>query len=592
MANTIDIILRMGGAAQVQRELQGVKGSFAAIGASLTSLNGFLAAAGVSAVVAGMRSMMKNAEDGRVSLFRLRAALLGAGDGAEQFAEALSAQADSLEMLTGFAADSVRQSQSMLLSMGATVEQVQKLSPLVLDVAAAMGTDATAAAKQLGSALDGQEISLGKLNIKARDFDDLLAQLNSRVRGQAAALMEARGPMQQMSIEFGRLSGAIGELLNKGGAPLFEFIAGTARAARQVLGMDNATPAAPPNQLRSLLPTSFPGVANTGPDEESSAIEAERARQASAAQALIQAEANLNNQYAFRKALIESDPLMGEVERREALAQVMRDELPTLQEREDLLRTEFDRQLRADPGRTLETTIEAERQLTQAQLERLRITQQIDAIGQAGTFGGELRSQVRALRDELGNLSVSMARVSFNMVTAGVQGLAGALTNIITGAQSAAQAFLAFGRAMLTQFISSILTAVLYAKVAIPILTALGVVSGGTTAATGAGVTTAALASGMAAAQAATSGGFAAGGYTGDGPVNAVAGPVHRGEFVVPAQRVRELGVANLEAMTFGGGGVGGGDPMRVVIVDDRRSAQQLMRDPRFRSFVVDLAQS
>jgi hypothetical protein len=43
--------------------------------------------------------------------------------------------------------------------------------------------------------------------------------------------------------------------------------------------------------------------------------------------------------------------------------------------------------------------------------------------------------------------------------------------------------------------------------------------------------------------------GFSAGGYTGDGPRNEVAGVVHRGEYVIPADVVSKVGVGNLQAL-------------------------------------------
>ena len=46
-----------------------------------------------------------------------------------------------------------------------------------------------------------------------------------------------------------------------------------------------------------------------------------------------------------------------------------------------------------------------------------------------------------------------------------------------------------------------------------------------------------------------SSGGFAAGGYTGDGPKYTPAGIVHRGEFVFPQEAVNRIGVSNLGAM-------------------------------------------
>jgi tape measure domain-containing protein len=44
--------------------------------------------------------------------------------------------------------------------------------------------------------------------------------------------------------------------------------------------------------------------------------------------------------------------------------------------------------------------------------------------------------------------------------------------------------------------------------------------------------------------------GFASGGYTGDGPKNQVAGVVHKGEYVVPAETVKRVGVQNIAALS------------------------------------------
>ena len=46
--------------------------------------------------------------------------------------------------------------------------------------------------------------------------------------------------------------------------------------------------------------------------------------------------------------------------------------------------------------------------------------------------------------------------------------------------------------------------------------------------------------------------GFSAGGYTGDGPKNRVAGVVHKGEYVVPAETVKRVGVSSLEGLSSG----------------------------------------
>lgn len=68
----------------------------------------------------------------------------------------------------------------------------------------------------------------------------------------------------------------------------------------------------------------------------------------------------------------------------------------------------------------------------------------------------------------------------------------------------------------------------------------------------GAAAMAAALAGGFALVKG-ISKGFEGGGYTGDGASSQPAGIVHAGEWVVPADRTREIGLARLSAMTYGG---------------------------------------
>jgi hypothetical protein len=635
MASQVDILIRAIGGEAAANVIGQVRTALGSIQTAWNGVAGALAAAGVTAA---LREMWTAAEESRVAQFQLRAALEASGQASREAAAALMDQANALQGLTGTSDEAVMSVQRVLLAMGATADQVAQLTPLVLDVAAAMGTDAVTAARQLGQALDGQDLQLGRLNIKAKSFEELLGILNQRFRGQAAALMEARGPMAGLAISAGELQETLGGLLAWSASPFLSELARIASAFERInsvsigqgtiaflsmlaaqspsvqtfrsmattaqglaSGVEAAQGLAGIWNLPSTIPSSLSssrtaglqrGGGSGGFDLEAASIEGERARQATAAQELLRVEAELNNLYGFRRSLIEQDPTMSDPERRSALVGVMRDELPVLQQREELLRAEFERQRQADPNITLETTIEAESRLQQAQLERLRITEEITAAENNDTFRGQMTRRVNELADAYRNMAVVMANVTFDTVVAGVQGLSSALTSIIMGTKSAGQAFAEFGLNLLTNFIQTILSAVIYAKVAIPILTALGVVSGGATAATGAGVTTAALAAGSAAA-ASASGGFAAGGYTGDGPVWEKAGDAHRGEWIVPAWRTAEIGVPALEQMTFGDSGGGSqGIVIRPIVVNDQRSAERLMRDPNFISFIMDLRDS
>jgi hypothetical protein len=92
-------------------------------------------------------------------------------------------------------------------------------------------------------------------------------------------------------------------------------------------------------------------------------------------------------------------------------------------------------------------------------------------------------------------------------------------------------------------------------------------------------------------------GGFRKGGYTGDGPADEVAGPVHRGEYVIPASQVAAIGLENIPSMLAGGlssalpqnsgdapasssrsHGAAGNQPIAISVWDNRRSAGQWLR--------------
>jgi lambda family phage tail tape measure protein len=176
--------------------------------------------------------------------------------------------------------------------------------------------------------------------------------------------------------------------------------------------------------------------------------------------------------------------------------------------------------------------------------------------------------------------------------------MANALTGLIMGTQSAGQAFSAFGLQLLTSFIEMILEAVIYAEVAIPILTALGVLTGGATAAAGSGVTTVAVGGAIASvtAMAGASGmGFAEGGFTGPGGQYEPAGIVHRGEFVFSAPAVRAAGVGRLAAMHEGlTGGSGASSPgvkntISLAILNDQSDVPNWARSQNGEAHIVDV---
>ena len=166
---------------------------------------------------------------------------------------------------------------------------------------------------------------------------------------------------------------------------------------------------------------------------------------------------------------------------------------------------------------------------------------------EADSFYGRLHRHIVQLTDEWGNMAAQMAEVITGTVTHAMQGLSGAIANVIVGTQNAGQAFAQLGIQMLTSFIANVVQMILMATVAIPLLTALGVLSGGSIPTAGLAATTVALAGASS----------LAGRYAAGGPIRSGSGPraddvmirASRGEYVLNAAAVNYYGEAFISAL-------------------------------------------
>lgn len=183
------------------------------------------------------------------------------------------------------------------------------------------------------------------------------------------------------------------------------------------------------------------------------------------------------------------------------------------------------------------------------------------------SFMDQLKEKMAQVRDAWGTMQQQMSTGVVNLVTDSVSGLSGALTSVIMGTKSAGAAFAQFGISLLTNFISMILQAILWATVAIPILTALGILSGGATAAQGAAVTGMALGAGASMAGAIV-GGRALGGSVIAGLPYIVG--EQRPEIFVPETSGRIIPQVDGAAMG-GGGGPGGKGGVNIYFAESMR---------------------
>lgn len=206
------------------------------------------------------------------------------------------------------------------------------------------------------------------------------------------------------------------------------------------------------------------------------------------------------------------------------------------------------------------------------------------------------------LKNQWQNISVSLTNGAFNLIHQGIQGIANALTNVIMGTQSAGAAFAQFATSLISSFIEMVLEAILWAKVAIPILTYLGVVSGGTTTATGSAVTIAAIGAAMVTAGSvmAAEGGLVTG--PGTSTSDSIPAMLSNREFVVNADAVQRIGVDTLHAINRGesfrdpatsGTGAGGrlaGGNVNLHVWDKRPSPKEYLNSEEGQHHFVELS--
>lgn len=641
--NQVDIRLSLSGA-------QTVISGFRSLQNAVSNLGGILAG---SAIAATLRDAWKAAEEARVAEFQLVAALKAAGEASESNVRAFVDQAGSLQELTGVADDTVEAVQRVLLSMGATAEQTHQLTPLVLDVAAAMGTDATTAARQMGAALDGQAISLGRLNIKAESFDDLLAQLNNRFRGQAAALMEARGPMASIQTSVGELQESLGHLVAWSATPFLNEIAKISAALQKLAGtsvggrltdylaltirqssgvLPLSAIAAGAGMLANALspdePAPIPrsrrqrgGGAAGGIDEEEASITAEMQRREQFARDILQTEGRITNEFDVRRRLISQDTSIDEATMRRDTLAVLQEELPVVQRLADLKAEEYERALRVDPEKNLETTLAAEKQLNDVLVRRSEILAQMrtpppgsmiagtqasfssfqaasafdsdQGLGRAGLAG------IQQTMMQLGSTAQNVAGVISSTLGTAFQTIGNQITGLIMGTKTWGQALQAAGTIILTTLVGAIVQffvnlaaqsllnaifgAALQASAAAAASAAwagpailASIATYGSAAAIAPAAVSTALASAPAIGALGSVAGYAVGGLTPGKPTLAMVG--ERGpEMVINAEATRR-NLSALQAINngadigsvSGGGAGGGGRPVNVNVFFDR----------------------
>lgn len=255
---------------------------------------------------------------------------------------------------------------------------------------------------------------------------------------------------------------------------------------------------------------------------------------------------------------------------------------------------------------------------------------------------GEFMARYTEFANQLGSLSQNASQAITGTLGSAIDGISRGISGLVSGTMTWQQAARQTVASIIQDLITlGVRTAAYYALVAVlraagfteaqtmqsatatssaaagaatasawaPASAAVNTATFGSSAATGMPIALAAIAAIIGAVVGiAATGGFAEGGYTGDGGKYEAAGIVHRGEYVMDAETTRRIGVQNLEAIRVNaargyadGGLVDPGEIVpvtaasqpattkaKVVIVDDQRAARREMyRDPEFHAAVV-----
>jgi hypothetical protein len=234
--------------------------------------------------------------------------------------------------------------------------------------------------------------------------------------------------------------------------------------------------------------------------------------------------------------------------------------------------------------RDIATTAEEQQQM-QARVSALGaqgvgVLNQRQAMGPSPeSFVENFQATVVQLQNQFGTVAQQMAATFADVFNSAISSISNGITGLILGTMSWGQALAMIGTTILTTIVQSIVqmgvrwvaTQILMATVGKSImaasLAATMPIAAASSAVWATPATLATIASYGAAAAAAPGfilgaqgmvlaqslAAFKTGGYTGDGNPNDVAGIVHRGEFVVPADAVDRIGLSTLQAMTAAG---------------------------------------
>ena len=213
---TYNVRFQQSGADNVARSTRGIgQAAQTATRAVRTLATSVAALAGLSVGIGTLRTAFDGLAQQERSLNQLRAAIVSTGRAANRSFSQLTTQANNLQSATTFANESIQDLQSRLLRFtNIANEQFDRSVVAVTDLASAMGTDLSAAAIQVGRALNDPINGLGALSRVGIQFSNSQRDLIKNL-AQTGRLAEAQTViLNQLEMQFGGSARAATQGLN------------------------------------------------------------------------------------------------------------------------------------------------------------------------------------------------------------------------------------------------------------------------------------------------------------------------------------------------------------------------------------------
>ena len=228
----------------------GTSGALLAVGA----LTGGIAALGV-----GIASSVKAYDESVKASRQLEVAL----DGNTAAAKRLQDQAQKLQDITGIPDESITRAQAFAASLGLTADQIQQLTPAVVDLAAATGQNVESAFESVATTLSGGRDALKKYGIeldatasKSEQVGQVIEGLSGKFGGQAEAIgASGANAIKSFQTQIGELEEVLGGIIVRGIGPFIEGLTDAARGFLDLIGPAESAADAFDRQVQSFVDT-------------------------------------------------------------------------------------------------------------------------------------------------------------------------------------------------------------------------------------------------------------------------------------------------------------------------------------------------